>query len=551
MTSLPYAVVEHADRPVVTRARLLLTLGVFALLAVLHTWPMMSAPGTWSRNDNADTQLNQWILAWVAQTLPTDPLHLYDANIFHPEPNTLAFSESMIVQGMVAMPFWWLGASTVLMMNAVIVLGMVFSATAMSHLVTRWTGQWLAGLAAGSLVAFNTHLLSRMGHVQAMHVEFLPFVLLALDRVLARATLRDALRLGIVAALQALTSGYLLVMTVVAIVAGTVSRAFDWCRTRPAATLRALAVAALVAAVILAPFLWPYARARAAQGLSRDLEEVAMYEATPTHYLSTAARVHFSTWSHRFYDGRETLFPGFTPLALSVVALFGAGALRDRRARLFAWVAIAGVALSFGPRMPGYAWLHAHVPLFQGVRAVSRFGYLGIFGVAGLSGVGLAWILDRLGRSRRQAAVGLLAIALVNVESMRAPLDLFAFDGIPRVYDVLAAERGAVIAEFPFPTRRYIQHNGPYVLATTRHWQKLLNGYSGYVPPSYDQHARAFAGFPGPSSIAALRAAGVTHVVVHADHDETRIPTADRCPDLRAIAGGRDIRVYRLVPAAQ
>ena len=43
------------------------------LLAVVHTWPLATAPGTLSRNDNGDAQLNEWILAWVAHQLPRAP----------------------------------------------------------------------------------------------------------------------------------------------------------------------------------------------------------------------------------------------------------------------------------------------------------------------------------------------------------------------------------------------------------------------------------------------------------------------------------------------
>ena len=69
------------------------------LLATVHTWPLVLDPGRYSRNDNADTQLNEWILAWVAHQLPRDPLHLFEANIFYPAHDALAFSEPLIVPG--------------------------------------------------------------------------------------------------------------------------------------------------------------------------------------------------------------------------------------------------------------------------------------------------------------------------------------------------------------------------------------------------------------------------------------------------------------------
>ena len=62
-------------------------------------WPLATDPGRLSRNDTADTVHHEWILAWDAHQLARDPRHLFDANIFYPERNTLAFSETLLVPG--------------------------------------------------------------------------------------------------------------------------------------------------------------------------------------------------------------------------------------------------------------------------------------------------------------------------------------------------------------------------------------------------------------------------------------------------------------------
>src|SRR4051812_3079349 len=89
----------------------LLTLALFIGLAILHTWPLATAPGTLSRNDNGDFILHEWIMAWVAHQIVTNPLHLFDANIFYPERYTLAYSDHLFVQSMMGAPLLWAGAS--------------------------------------------------------------------------------------------------------------------------------------------------------------------------------------------------------------------------------------------------------------------------------------------------------------------------------------------------------------------------------------------------------------------------------------------------------
>src|SRR5690242_5061121 len=106
-----------------TSSRRTTALAVCALLAVLHTWPLVLDPGRYSSNDNADAQLNEWILAWVEHQLPRAPLHLFEANIFYPAHDSLAFSEPLIVPALLGAPLAWSGGSPVLVYNLVLIAG--------------------------------------------------------------------------------------------------------------------------------------------------------------------------------------------------------------------------------------------------------------------------------------------------------------------------------------------------------------------------------------------------------------------------------------------
>src|SRR5438874_2358291 len=192
------------------RAPRLAALVAFVLLAVVHTWPLARDPAHVSRNDNGDTLLNTWAIAWVAHQLPRDPIHLFDANIFYPERRTLAYSEAMIVQGVMAMPIRATGASPVLTYNLLLIAGFALTGWAFCLLVHRWTGSWSAGYMSGSLAAFNSQVLVRLGHLQTQHVECIALMLFALDRLFVSRRVRDAVWLGCAFALQGLTSIYLL-----------------------------------------------------------------------------------------------------------------------------------------------------------------------------------------------------------------------------------------------------------------------------------------------------------------------------------------------------
>lgn len=157
---------------------------LFAALSIVHTWPLASAPARLSRNDNADTILNEWAVAWVAHQAHRDPIHLFDANIFYPERRTLAFSEPLIVPAAMGAPALWLGASPVLVYNLLLLAGFTLTGWSGWLLVRRWTGDDAAGVLGGTLLAFNAHTMGRLPHLQAIHAEFLPLSLLALDALL-------------------------------------------------------------------------------------------------------------------------------------------------------------------------------------------------------------------------------------------------------------------------------------------------------------------------------------------------------------------------------
>jgi hypothetical protein len=497
---------------VALRNRQLAALALFGALAVLHSWPLAGNPGGLARLDNDDAALNTWVIAWVAHVLPRDPLGLFDAPIFHPERHTLAYSEHLFVPSLIGAPLLWAGLSPVLVHNLLLMAGLALSGWAMYLLLARWTGSQWAGVTAGMIYAFNAHTLTRFAHLQAHHVEFFPLLLYAVDRVIVAPKMRQALLLAAAFTLQALCGNYLLVFATFSLVVAVAVRWPEIGSQRGAAVI-ALLAAGLVSLVLLAPFLWPYYQVSRDAGLTRSLDEVAHYSAGWRDYLVTGGRLHYAMWSSAFWDGRTALFPGITALILAMVAIGSRPGWRDPRVRMAIAVGVLGVAFSFGTALPGYSFLHELVPLLGGIRNAARWGWLALAAIAVLAGFGMA-ALARPNRSGWQMVPALVCV-LVTVEAIRTPVGFTPFTGIPAIYDRLANEPDAVVAEFPFYSGGSVSQNGPYVLANTRYFKPLLNGYSGFQTAAFEARGRALDAFPGESALAELRAAGVTHVLVH------------------------------------
>jgi len=140
---------------------------------------------------------------------------------------------------------------------------------------------------------------------------------------------------------------------------------------------------------------------------------------------------------------------------------------------------------------------------------------------------------------------------LVTAESIRTPVGFTPVTALPAIYDRLAAEPSAIVAEFPFYSGADISLNGPYVLANTRYFRPLVNGYSSLQPESFEARGRTLRSFPGAAALAELRALHVTHVVVHRDrfgsrYGQAALDAIDTVPELERIADEGEIRLYRM-----
>jgi hypothetical protein len=520
---------------------------VFVLLAVGHTWPLARQPGVYSRVDNGDYSLNVWTVDWVARTLPTDPVHLFDANIFHPAPRTLAYSEPLILQGALAMPAFWLGLDAVTTFNLILIAGFALSGWAFALLIHHDTGSWPAGLVAGSAAAFTAHALVRLAHVQALHLELVPLVFLALDRLLATGRMRHAVAFGGAVAIQATVSIYLLIFTGWAALCASIARINEWRASMPQAVIRALAAAATCAVVVL-PVLWPYIQLARGQGMLRNFGETRRCAATWTDYLYTGSNLHYGAWSFRFRDdSADANFPGLVVTGLAVFALVGPFR-GSPRARMWLAVVLGSVLLSAAPRLPGFEWLHAHIPALGAIRCYSRAGQMALIGMAPLAGYGAAALLGRFASARTGTLVLLGLAAAVNIEASRAPFLYREFPGIPPIYDRLRTEPAAVVVEMPFYDRRSFFAHAGYMINATRHGHPIVNGYSGFAPRDFDAIAQDLRTFPADAALERMHRLGVSHVVMHWTAGiAARREAVDASPVLRLIAEQDGIAIYRFV----
>jgi hypothetical protein len=140
-------------------------------------------------------------------------------------------------------------------------------------------------------------------------------------------------------------------------------------------------------------------------------------------------------------------------------------------------------------------------------------------------------------------------IAAANVEAWRAPIGYSVYRGIPPIYDELASlPPDAVLVWIPLPRAAVWHLNAPFMLVSTRTWHRMLNGYSGFKPPSYYRHAEALANFPDEAGIEYLQGLGVTHVLVDSRNvPRERLERLDDTAALRQLATDGNLRIFQLI----
>lgn len=501
--------------------------------------------------DQGDPLFSVWRLSWVAHQLPRAPLQLFEGNIFHPHPHTLAYSDAMLVPGLAASLLLWLGVHQVAAYNVVFLSAIVLSGVTMFILVRLLTGRGDAALISGLLFSFCAFRLLHYSHLELQVAHWMPLALYGVHRVLVRGRVRDGLLAGGAIGLQALSSFYYGVYFVATL---TCMLALLWLTGRVRwhrAAVPLLAGAGLAAAIVL-PATIPYWQSRSVVG-ERDRGEVGTYSALPADYLVAHERSVYRRWLNGAALGERQLFPGVVPLALTLIALWpplNAMKLAYGAGLVFAFDA----SLGFNGEV--YHWLYNYVPGLRGLRVPARFGMIVAMCLSVLAGYGLARLLGRL---RRQSAAIATVIA-VGVLAFAESMPMLRLESIsrhpPAVYDALPQDRKVVLAELPFPASdRPAALECRYMYFSTFHWHKLLNGNSGFFPPAYHRLSERMEQFPSDDAIATLRTYGVDFVVVHENlygaPEFARVTAAlERRPEFRIVArdfweGGR-VELYEL-----
>jgi hypothetical protein len=518
-------------------------------VVLLVTWPQARFLTT-KVSGHSDALFSVWRLAWVADSVATWPSRLFDAPIFYPHDNTLAYSDAILLSGLLTAPLRWLGVEPFAVYNVYLMFALIASGCAAALLCHRLTDSWPAAAVGGAIFTANPHRMEHLERIDLITSFAIPFAFYCWHTGVGRRASPWIAAAVLCVAVQWYLGMYqgLFLVTVLPCLA------VDWWMldgTVKRLAARGVIIGTVLTVLLIAPSTLPYLEVRQDLG-DRSVTEVQQYSADLTDF----AAVHPRNWLFgdrlsQYGAPERHLLPGVTALVLAAVGFWAAP---HQMKLLYGVVLLVSVDLTLGTNGLLFPWLRELAVPYRGLRAPARAAVMVMLPVSVFAAVAVARMAARVRPARALVAVGALLAAIATENVMR-----------PNLWDTprhisppsWMPPSEAVLFEYPVapPHRLDASFDAHYMVGRIGTWTPMVNGYTGYFPRDYIELLEAAVDFPSGHTIDLLRQRGVTHIAIHQVWLEGEFEPLTR--SLAAVAqlemvaqypdNGGDVAVFRLV----
>jgi hypothetical protein len=527
--------------------RTLLLLFVAVAVLTFSLFLPYSLKITYALPNAIDPLFYAWNISHNVQSVSRGLKDLLDTNIFYPEGNTLAFSDTLFAQTLLAAPILMLTKNPVFTENLYVFLTFPLSALAMfclSYYLTRHTA---ASLLSSVFYAFSIPRISQIGHMPAISSQWLPLYFLFLVKFLHEKKFIDLILTALWYILSIASSVYfglfLIPLTLIIAVVELFAQSLKSIQT----ILKDIIIIAVPVCIILIALLFPYIRLHVENpGIKRNLRDAAALSAVPVDYISVLPTSWLSDIGLPKKTNEHPLYPTLTVCVLALVSIVFIKTYKKSLIGFFL-MGIGAFVLSFGPyanyspdattfvKLP-YYYMYKILPIFESIRVPARFSIFVILAFSVCASFTLSKLLKNPASRALAVIIGILFFTEVwQVQTPSVPIPTT----LPPVYQWLSRQPDSdIIVELPMPplplntTTMESQLMLPYdqlredtifaaeayrTYFSSFHRKRMVNGYSGFFPQSYHDQAMALTTFPSDGAIATLERKHVRYIIVHAD----------------------------------
>jgi len=476
----------------------------YVLMTLIATYPALKSLGS-NVIGRGDTLQNLWNLWWVPWVVSHRGKLFFTSMLYHPDGVSLAYHTLSPFNGLLSILFHqMLDMNLVLTYNVIALLSFVGSGLSMFVLGRSITGSSTAAFVAGVVFVFCPFRTSRVyyGNLQLYSTQFIPLLVLFLDRMTGRLGWRSALAAAVALSLTAwcsrelafgaaILSELLLVFNVIGVK--------EW-----KLYLRRWIIFALVTCILVSPIVVAMLRDSGdfadqsvpidgAISNSADLlgfvvpDRSSMFTVLDRAGLGVVTQASRSLYSS--FQGNaceKTVFVGYTVILMTVVSLV----VGSRAVHKWGLIAIVFLVLCLGPvlhiagetlwSMPYRVFFW--IPLLKFGRSPSRLALFVMLALAMVVALGCS-LLER--KYQWFSWVTLLIGGVIFVEFLVVPMRLDAEPAnIPSYYYQLAdrdRDDGAIL-DIPIDLYGAQGPAARYMLYQTVHERPIVSGYISRTP---------------------------------------------------------------------
>lgn len=354
-----------------------LVIGIFALLSIGMTFPLIVHLTDHVPSDLGDPLYNVWVIAWQVHQFKTGLGDYWNGNIFYPHQGTLLYADYLFAQAAMSLPLSLLFSNPVLWHNILFIFSFFLCALGAYCLLFYLTKSRAAAFIAGLVFGFFPYNFAHISHLELLSFGWMPFCFLYLHKFFDYPSYKNLACFGFFFILQALSCAYYTVLLGLFMVFFIVFFAYKkkyiwrfdfWVK---------MTILGLASSAILFPFFYPYLQVHNRMLFTRPLLEVQYYSAELQHFFAVPLWNVAWGWLIGNVGSPEwQLFPGLIVMLLALY--WWVSRQKDRRAeikqernRVFFWWDMATAFYlffllqiiqtgGFTLRLAGVKWLSVH-----------------------------------------------------------------------------------------------------------------------------------------------------------------------------------------------
>ena len=515
---------------------------IFLISSVYITYPLIFHLGDLVTG-YGDQYLISWIMNWNIHQLFINPLDLFNANIYYPYKNSLAFSETFLTSSVLSIIPMWLLKEPIVTVNFTLISS-IFMVGFFTFILSFYlTKNFWASLISGLLIIFSPVFLDKKTHIQMLSIQWIPLSILFFIMLTKSFKPRYLLFSMLFFLLQFYNSflpGYFLIFFYL------IYLFFIFIKDKNKIIklfTKTNFLILLSTFVLMIPIIKPYYDVFKEYNAARNIRDAIHFALQPEDLIypnehTVLEPLLLQISNIKQYKQTDEIKSGYIGLVftlLSLLTIFYAIKKINKKNILensFLTAGLLGLILSFGPALHfaretihkpfviilPYAIFYYIIPGFSGFRNSSRWEMLFIFSIAILISIVLPSIL----KNNKKSLIIYLLLIVGIVAEYNFPMKFYP---VTQVKDF--AQSYKWLSNTPknsiYITMPIHNWNSPnYAIElereyySTQNFRKTVNGYSGFSPFKWQEDILyLFSNFPENESILRIKKMGVNYIIVN------------------------------------